>query len=109
MNELRDKLIEAMDQLAFESLAACPGKDVYEQGQVWGARTAISEALDLALDSGCPCKRIAPCSAACTCANPLNSGGCRRCALYGSASQRNAVARRIALAIAEYEIREALP
>jgi hypothetical protein len=47
--------------------------------------------------SGCPCtvEGIEPCSYACSCANPVMSGGCQRCALYGSLEQRQAAARRL--------------
>ena len=61
----------------------------------------------LATASGCPCtvEGIEPCSYACSCANPVMSGGCGRCAKYGSLEQRQTAARRlVALATArKYE------
>ena len=45
---------------------------------------------------GCPCCYTTPCSSRCTCANPVLSGGCRRCATYGSLEQRQAAAKHIA-------------
>jgi hypothetical protein len=45
---------------------------------------------------GCPCTLIEPCSRNCTCANGHMSGGCRRCAKYGSHEQRLAKARKLA-------------
>jgi hypothetical protein len=47
--------------------------------------------------SGCPCtvEGIEPCSYACSCAHPFMSGGCQRCAAYGSLEQRQAAARRL--------------
>jgi len=44
---------------------------------------------------GCPCLYVEPCSSACTCANPLMSGGCQRCCAYGSIEQRQAKARQL--------------
>lgn len=48
---------------------------------------------------GCPCLVIEPCQSMCTCAHPFHSGGCLRCAQYGSTEQRQAAARRIAIAV----------
>lgn len=45
---------------------------------------------------GCPCLLAEPCSPNCTCASPVMSGGCRRCATYGSLQQRQAAAQRLA-------------
>lgn len=45
---------------------------------------------------GCPCLLVEPCGAMCSCARPFMSGGCRRCARYGSESQRRTAAIRIA-------------
>ena len=50
---------------------------------------------------GCPCHVIEPCSYACSCADPFMSGGCQRCAKYGSKEQRVAAAKFIAEAIAK--------
>lgn len=50
----------------------------------------------------CPCTLVKPCRDACSCGNALLSGGCDRCATYGSAAQRLAAAewivRRLAAA-----------
>lgn len=54
------------------------------------------ETVELAAQTTCPCTLAAPCSDACTCANPLMSGGCTRCATYGSDEQRKAMAEHIA-------------
>lgn len=45
---------------------------------------------------GCPCTLVTPCSAHCTCADPVQSGGCKRCASYGSVEQRTRTAEWIA-------------
>ena len=52
----------------------------------------------------CPCKVIGPCGHGCTCVNPHMSGGCRRCASYGSKEQRGAACRRIAAKIDAWEV-----
>ena len=44
---------------------------------------------------GCPCYLVEPCSSACSCANPVMSGGCMRCAKYGSKEQRIASAEQL--------------
>ncbi len=49
----------------------------------------------------CPCTLVGPCEPHCTCADPLKSGGCRRCASYGSAEQRLGMAQWIADALKE--------
>lgn len=38
--------------------------------------------------TGCPCLYTTPCGSKCTCAHPGLSGGCSRCATYGSIEQR---------------------
>jgi hypothetical protein len=50
----------------------------------------------LAALAGCPCTLVEPCSDQCTCADPAMSGGCQRCAKYGSQEQRIAAATRLA-------------
>lgn len=52
---------------------------------------------------GCPCtvEGIEPCRPQCTCVNPVMSGGCSRCASYGSVEQRQAAARRIIASLSE--------
>lgn len=42
---------------------------------------------------GCPCELVEPCSPSCTCANGMLSGGCSRCARYGSLEQRTEAAK----------------
>jgi hypothetical protein len=49
--------------------------------------------------SGCPCLYVGACSPNCSCVDPYLSGGCQRCAQYGSLEQRQAAARRIADAL----------
>lgn len=48
--------------------------------------------------NGCPCLLVEPCSQGCTCANPVMSGGCMRCARYGSMGQRLEAAKRLSAA-----------
>ena len=43
--------------------------------------------------NGCPCCYGSPCSEQCTCARPMMSGGCGRCARYGSEEQQRDAAR----------------
>lgn len=50
----------------------------------------------------CPCLLIEPCSDMCSCRRPFMSGGCIRCATYGSLEQQTTAARFIANAIAAY-------
>lgn len=45
---------------------------------------------------GCPCLLVEPCSYACSCAKSTMSGGCMRCAKYGSMEQRLNAASRLA-------------
>lgn len=53
---------------------------------------------------GCPCtvEGIEPCRSTCSCAHPYMSGGCSRCAKYGSLEQRQSHARHIAAAVRIY-------
>ncbi len=44
----------------------------------------------------CPCTLATPCNSSCTCAHPGLSGGCERCATYGSREQRRESAERLA-------------
>lgn len=46
--------------------------------------------------NGCPCLYVEPCNSQCTCAMPMMSYGCRRCARYGSLEQRGKMAEVIA-------------
>lgn len=39
-------------------------------------------------DPICPCKTGTPCKDTCTCGNMFHSGGCEKCASYGSDDQR---------------------
>lgn len=50
---------------------------------------------DASFRTVCPCAfpEIEPCSLSCTCRTPVRSGGCRRCARYGSYEQRLSKAR----------------
>ncbi|KKM65015.1 hypothetical protein LCGC14_1495530 [marine sediment metagenome] len=45
----------------------------------------------------CPCEyeEVEPCHNACTCRNPVMSGGCQRCCRYGRVEQRVARAKRL--------------
>ena len=53
-------------------------------------------------DDGCPCKHTTPCSDSCTCADGMRSGGCRRCASYGSDEQRKQNAEHLARILDEH-------
>lgn len=46
--------------------------------------------------STCPCTLVEPCKKNCTCARGLMSGGCLRCATYGSHEQQIEAAKRLA-------------
>jgi hypothetical protein len=46
--------------------------------------------------SVCPCTLTVPCRDSCSCAREFLSGGCDRCATYGSKEQQLAAAVRIA-------------
>ena len=46
--------------------------------------------------SGCPCLYTKPCHRQCTCVTPSLSGGCRRCASYGSKKQQKEAAEYLA-------------
>src|SRR5258708_2868411 len=50
---------------------------------------------------GCPCtvEGIEPCRSSCSCANWAMSGGCDRCARYGSLEQRQRAAKQIIAAL----------
>jgi hypothetical protein len=50
----------------------------------------------------CPCQNGRPCHDRCTCLMPLSSSGCRHCCRYGSKEQREAMANRIADALAAF-------
>lgn len=62
-------------------------------------RLADAHARAEAAERGCPCQLATPCLPTCTCAHPLLSGGCRRCARYGSDQQR--VAHAVAIVAAD--------
>jgi hypothetical protein len=49
------------------------------------------------MEKRCPCefKELQACSDNCSCRNPIMSGGCTRCATYGSYEQQLAMARRL--------------
>lgn len=55
------------------------------------------------MSTSCPCHHTTPCSDMCSCARPLMSAGCRRCASYGSDEQRQGAARRLAAQDEEIE------
>lgn len=71
------------------------------------ARAALPALLDereelrtqLRAARGCPCLYTEPCHPQCTCAHEHHSGGCWRCARYGSEEQRRARAEGIAHAL----------
>ena len=57
---------------------------------------ALLEAWERA--RGCPCLWTTPCKPNCSCATPILSAGCSRCARYGSDDQRRTTAVHIAAA-----------
>jgi hypothetical protein len=61
-----------------------------------GRPNPMEEDIMLTDPSGCPCCYTTPCKKQCTCAHPYMSGGCDRCASYGSLEQRKAAAERLA-------------
>lgn len=68
-----------------------------------GRHSPSSAAPPLGEATGCPCTLVTPCSNQCSCADPVMSGGCRRCARYGSLEQRKAAASRLSALQAENE------
>lgn len=52
---------------------------------------------------GCPCLHTTPCRDTCTCVNPVMSGGCSRCAAYGSDEQQKSAAEKIASILDNYQ------
>lgn len=74
-------------------------EDTVGEERAWLATFHDGEALDRFLSAGletCACTLADPCRDSCSCAEPLLSGGCDRCATYGSAAQRQAAAERLA-------------
>lgn len=53
--------------------------------------------------STCPCELARPCQETCACYAPFMSGGCLRCASYGSKEQQLAAAEAIADAFDKLE------
>lgn len=70
--------------------------------------TTLAAALEEAKGRGsCPCEFlevVEPCNPQCSCRNEVMSGGCRRCARYGSREQRLAMAKRLVAMEAVHEI-----
>jgi hypothetical protein len=57
--------------------------------------TLLDEMLNNARNS-CPCTHgVGQCQAACSCANPLMSGGCDFCCTYGSKEQQKVAAEQL--------------
>jgi hypothetical protein len=87
---------------AYDEFIRLGGLDDSEQPTVFRLVVARAHAAARQAEreaGGCPCLVIAPCSETCTCATPILSGGCLRCARYGSLEQRRAHAEWIAAAI----------
>ncbi len=62
-------------------------------------QAAIAQAVEKVENRSCPCLYTTPCNpgmAGCTCVNSISSGGCLRCATYGSLEQRGAKAEYLA-------------
>ncbi len=54
------------------------------------------QSIKTEIHSDCPCKYTTPCNSSCTCANHGLSGGCYRCARYGSKEQKKQMAEHLA-------------
>lgn len=50
------------------------------------------------MNATCACELARPCQEMCSCAEPFMSGGCQRCATYGSQEQQLLAAEAIAAA-----------
>ena len=88
------------DGLWFEAATAAEGYLQQELRKLHAAVESTPEPpVEGALD-GCPCTIIEPCRRSCTCALGGMSGGCDRCARYGSEEQRRGQAERLAAIIA---------
>lgn len=59
------------------------------------ALQSFIEHSKLPMADGCPCLLVGPCEPSCTCVDATKSGGCRRCARYGSTEQRLGMAQYI--------------
>jgi hypothetical protein len=94
---LHTELLEAARGLLWLATTSSPPGKGSCQSVIARIDSALAGAGSATERSGCPCtvEGIEPCSYACSCANPVMSGGCQRCALYGSLEQRQAAARRL--------------
>ncbi len=99
MSKLPDSEAEQLrEQLTAALAQASSTAQLLEQERSHSAALRVRvEWLRKALQPVCPCKLIGACDGGnCTCANPVMSGGCRRCATYGSPDQQLAMAQEIA-------------
>lgn len=74
-------------------------EDTEGEERAWLATFHDGEALARFLRAGrqtCACTLAEPCRRSCTCAQPLLSGGCDRCATYGSPEQQRGMAALVA-------------
>jgi hypothetical protein len=92
-------LIESWNRRAVSSATAQSDKIYTKEDAEALCEIAVAAARTR---DGCPCLVIGACSHACSCVHPFMSGGCQRCAKYGSGEQREAAARYIADALAQY-------
>lgn len=74
---------------AFERLTAGPAQPSGDAGGLGPQGEMLPRAV-------CPCSLVTPCRPSCSCGNSVLSGGCDRCASYGSFDQQLAAARRLA-------------
>jgi hypothetical protein len=98
MNELKDRADREATQIVDRFFVPQDDSRVTFQALKEDIAAAIfaAEQRSRKETSTCPCNLIEPCSYACSCAEPYMSGGCVRCAGYGSEKQRLAQAHHIA-------------
>lgn len=92
----RYKQLEKLEQLFASHSAAAFERGRIAEAKVCEKAKRHDTAAAQGQAAGCPCNYIEPCSQACSCANPVMSGGCQRCCKYGSLEQRREAARQLA-------------
>ena len=88
------EVMRIRDEVRYETGGA--GYYRAEAGVTLALCDALLEAWERA--RGCPCLWTTPCKPNCSCATPILSAGCSRCARYGSDDQRRTTAVHIAAA-----------
>ena len=88
------------EQEGWDVLGPPGSAGITEDGHPTDARAWLATFFDEAavkrfINAGtqrCPCTLVEPCRSSCSCGHPFLSGGCDRCASYGSAEQRQGAA-----------------